>query len=75
MRATCSHLPVLILTGSSRIEDRVEGLDSGADDYLTKPFSFSELSARLRALLRRTKLPFQPILRCQDLELDRVAAR
>ncbi len=72
VRATRPHLPVLILTGSSRVEDRVEGLDSGADDYLTKPFAFSELSARLRALLRRSKLPFQPVLRCLDLELDRV---
>jgi DNA-binding response OmpR family regulator len=72
VRATRPHLPVLILTGSSRVEDRVEGLDSGADDYLTKPFAFSELSARLRALTRRSKLPFQPVLRCLDLELDRV---
>jgi DNA-binding response OmpR family regulator len=72
VRATKPHLPVLILTASSRVEDRVEGLDCGADDYLTKPFAFSELSARLRALLRRSNLPFQPVLRCLDLELDRV---
>ena len=48
-----SSLPVLVLTARSRIEDRVQSLDTGADDCLTKPFSFTELSARVRALLRR----------------------
>jgi DNA-binding response OmpR family regulator len=72
VRVKLPHLPVLILTGSARVEDRVEGLDSGADDYLTKPFAFSELSARVRALLRRGSLPFQPVLRILDLELDRL---
>jgi DNA-binding response OmpR family regulator len=72
VRGRKPHLPVLILTGSARVEDRVDGLDSGADDYLTKPFAFSELSARVRALLRRSSLPFEPILRSLDLELDRV---
>jgi DNA-binding response OmpR family regulator len=72
VRGRKPHLPVLILTGSARVEDRVDGLDSGADDYLTKPFAFSELSARVRALLRRSSLPFEPVLRSQDLELDRV---
>jgi DNA-binding response OmpR family regulator len=67
------HLPVLILTGSGRVEDRVDGLNAGADDYLTKPFAFSELLARVRALLRRSSKPFEPVLRCDDLELDRVA--
>ena len=66
------HLPVLILTGSARVEDRVNGLDSGADDYLTKPFAFSELPARVRALLRRSSLPFEPGPAHLDLELDRV---
>jgi len=66
------HLPVLILTGNARVEDRVGGLDSGADDYLTKPFAFSELLARVRALLRRSSLPFEPVLHSMDLELDRV---
>ena len=67
------HLPfILILTGSARVEDRVDGLDSGADDYLTKPFAFSELLARVRALLRRSSLPFEPVLHSSDLELDRV---
>jgi DNA-binding response OmpR family regulator len=72
IRSTKPHLSVLILTGSARVEDRVDGLDSGADDYLTKPFAFSELSARVRALLRRSSLPFEPVLRTLDLELDRV---
>ena len=72
VRGTRPHLPILILTGSARVEDRVDGLDSGADDYLTKPFAFSELMARVRALLRRSSLPFEPVLRSLDLELDRV---
>jgi DNA-binding response OmpR family regulator len=72
VRTRKPHLPVLILTGSARVEDRVDGLDSGADDYLTKPFAFSELLARVRALLRRSSLPFEPVLRSLDLELDRV---
>ena len=72
VRKTKPHLPVLILTGSARVEDRVDGLNSGADDYLIKPFAFSELSARVRALLRRSNLPFEPVLRSLDLELDRV---
>ena len=72
VRSVKRRLPVLILTGNARVEDRVGGLDSGADDYLTKPFAFSELSARVRALLRRSDLPFDPVLRSLDLELDRV---
>ena len=63
--------PVLILSGRARVEDRVKGLDLGADDYLTKPFSFSELSARVRALLRRNPSSFDIVLRVEDLELDR----
>ena len=63
--------PVLILSGRARVEDRVKGLDLGADDYLTKPFSFSELAARVRALLRRNPKPLDIILRVGDLELDR----
>src|SRR5579864_3870173 len=70
VRSERPRLPVLILTGSARVEDRVSGLDSGADDYLTKPFAFSELVARIRALLRR--MPFEPVLHNMDLELDRV---
>jgi len=63
--------PVLILSGRARVEDRVKGLDLGADDYLTKPFSFSELSARVRALLRRNPCSLDIVLRVEDLELDR----
>jgi len=65
-------LPILILTARSRVEDRVKGLDLGADDYLTKPFSFSELSARVRALLRRGSRPAEVILRVGDLQMNRV---
>jgi DNA-binding response OmpR family regulator len=63
--------PVLILSGRARVEDRVKGLDLGADDYLTKPFSFSELSARVRALLRRSPNWVGVVLRVKELELDR----
>lgn len=66
--------PVLLLTARSEIEDRVRGLDLGADDYLVKPFAFSELLARLRALGRRPPLQSQPILSAGDLEMN-VAAR
>lgn len=72
VRSKKPHLPILILTGNSRVEDRVGGLDSGADDYMTKPFAFSELLARVRALLRRGSVPFEPVLHSLDLELDRV---
>jgi two-component system, OmpR family, copper resistance phosphate regulon response regulator CusR len=58
-----AQLPILILTARGRVEDRVQCLDSGADDYLVKPFSFSELSARIRALLRRSRLGRAGILR------------
>ena len=63
-------IPVLLLTARDRIEDKVAGLDSGADDYLTKPFDFPELAARLRALLRRTGGGGPALLRVGDLELD-----
>jgi two-component system copper resistance phosphate regulon response regulator CusR len=72
IRESKPALPVLILTGRNRVEDRVKGLDMGADDYLTKPFSFSELSARVRALLRRAAQPAEVVLRVGDLELNRV---
>jgi two-component system OmpR family response regulator len=71
LRATGSKVPVLFLTAVGGVDDRVEGLEAGADDYLTKPFAFSELSARLNALARRP--PFQPettALKVHDLELD-----
>jgi two-component system, OmpR family, response regulator len=62
--------PVLMLTARDGIDDRVTGLDAGADDYLTKPFAFSELFARLRALGRRTPTARPPLLRVGDLVLD-----
>jgi DNA-binding response OmpR family regulator len=65
-------LPVLILTQRTRVEDRVQCLDTGADDYLGKPFSFSELSARIRALLRRSHMPSEAVLEVDDLKLDRI---
>jgi DNA-binding response OmpR family regulator len=65
-------LPVLVLTGRSRIEDRVESLDSGAADCLIKPFSYTELAARVRALMRRRPLTTENTLKIADLELDRI---
>jgi two-component system, OmpR family, response regulator len=62
--------PVLMLTARDAVADRVSGLDAGADDYLTKPFSFAELLARLRALMRRGAAERPPVLRVGDLELD-----
>jgi DNA-binding response OmpR family regulator len=64
--------PVLVLTQRARVEDRVQCLDTGADDYLAKPFSFNELTARIRALLRRSHLPSESVLTVADLKLDRV---
>jgi len=63
-------LPVLILTARDAVEDRVLGLDSGADDYLVKPFAFAELLARLRVLLRRDRSDRDIVLRAGDIELD-----
>ncbi|HKN70028.1 MAG TPA: winged helix-turn-helix domain-containing protein, partial [Terriglobales bacterium] len=70
-----ANLPVMILTARSRVEDRVQCLDSGADDYLVKPFSYLELAARARALLRRSHLPSESVLTVRDLCLDRVERR
>lgn len=75
LRTRKPSLPVLVLTARSRVEDRVQCLDMGADDYLVKPFSFSELSARIRALLRRSHLPAESVLTVEDLRLDRVERR
>ena len=69
IRTKKSDLPVLILTAKDSLEDRVAGLDAGADDYMVKPFALAELSARLRALLRRGK-PHETRLRVADLEVD-----
>jgi two-component system OmpR family response regulator len=65
--------PVLMLTARDAVADRVSGLDSGADDYLAKPFSFAELSARLRALIRRGSVARPVVLEVDDLELDPAA--
>src|SRR6266567_7059802 len=67
--------PVLILTARDAIEDRVEGLDKGGDDYLVKPFAFPELSARIRALLRRGRTQQVTRLQVADLEMDLVARK
>ncbi len=71
IRARNPLLPVLILTAKDSIEERVAGLDAGADDYMAKPFALAELSARLRALLRRGQ-PRETKLRVADLEMDTI---
>ncbi len=70
-RAEGKTTPVLMLTARSTVEQRVEGLDAGADDYLVKPFDFAELLARVRSLLRRREKPLQATLEAGDLVLDR----
>jgi len=75
LRTRKPSVPILVLTGRSRVEDRVQCLDLGADDYLAKPFSFTELSARIRALLRRSHMPAESTLAVEDLKLDRVERR
>jgi two-component system copper resistance phosphate regulon response regulator CusR len=72
LRQRKANLPVMILTARTRVEDRVQCLDSGADDYLVKPFSFLELSARARALLRRSHSPSESVLTVRDLNMNRV---
>jgi two-component system response regulator MprA len=73
LRAAGDKTPVLMLTARVEVEDRVAGLDAGADDYVTKPFDLEELLARLRALLRRAGSPGDQVLRFADLVLDPVA--
>jgi two-component system copper resistance phosphate regulon response regulator CusR len=76
LRDNGSDVPVLMLTARDAVEARIEGLDSGADDYLTKPFDFGELLARLRALIRRGRRPLSPaVVRVGPLELDTRARR
>jgi DNA-binding response OmpR family regulator len=70
LRAAKIHTPILILTAKSQLEDKVSGLDSGADDYLTKPFAFEELLARIRALVRRPGRSYETPLTRGQLTLD-----
>lgn len=70
LRGEGVHTPVLMLTARGEVEDRVKGLDTGADDYLVKPFAFVELLARIRALTRRPKKALTSVLKYKDLELD-----
>lgn len=70
LRAKKVNVPILMLTARDTVEDRVKGLDSGADDYLVKPFAFAELQARIRALLRREAQPKTQKLQAGDLVMD-----
>ncbi len=67
---TAGNVPILMLTAKDTIQDRVQGLDAGADDYMVKPFQLEELQARIRALLRRTQPERIPVLTFADLSLD-----
>ncbi len=64
------HTPILLLTSKDAVVDRVKGFDLGADDYLVKPFAFSELLARIKSLLKRSPVRHQEVLRVADLEID-----
>jgi DNA-binding response OmpR family regulator len=75
LRARGVTTPILILTAKDAVADRVTGLNTGADDYLTKPFAFVELMARIRALLRRGEAAQTPVLKVGDLVLDPVSHR
>lgn len=78
LRRRCVATPIIMLTALSSTDDKVSGLDSGADDYITKPFEFEELLARVRSILRRGEATEGRTLTCEDLELDlytRTAAR
>ena len=73
LRAAGMSIPVLMLTARGQVEDRVEGLDAGADDYLTKPFALPELLARVRALTRRPRgAPVDAVIKAGDVELDTI---
>ena len=71
LRKNDNHTPILMLTAKSQTSDKIDGLDAGADDYLTKPFSFEELLARIRALSRRPKQSLNTKITIKDLTLDR----
>ena len=70
LRQTGSTIPVIMLTAQDQVSNRIQGLDSGADDYLSKPFDFGELSARIRALLRRGPALQDPVILVKDLAVD-----
>lgn len=70
LRAAGISTPIIMLTARDTVDDKIKGLDVGADDYLVKPFSFGELLARIRALLRRSQDYKSPVLKIEDLELD-----
>lgn len=74
-RAAGGVTPVMMLTGKEGLDDKEQGLDAGADDYLTKPFHLKELSARIRALLRRPKETLSNVLRVGDIEMDTATFR
>jgi two-component system, OmpR family, manganese sensing response regulator len=69
-RQSGGKTPIIMLTGKGKLDDKEQGLDSGADDYLTKPFELRELSARIRAILRRPAVLAPDVLKCRGLELD-----
>ena len=75
LRKSRSDVPVVMVTARDALEDRVKGLDGGADDYVTKPFSFQELLARIRAVTRRPGARAQPVLKSGDVELDPATGR
>lgn len=75
LRARRNRVPILMLTARDTVQDRIRGLDTGADDYLPKPFDFQELLARVRALLRRDKIHRTRVIRVADLEIDTAQRR
>ena len=75
LRKTRSDVPVVMVTARDGVQDRIEGLDGGADDYVTKPFSFDELLARVRAVTRRPGARAEAVLRVADVELDPASGR
>src|SRR4029077_6759163 len=72
LRKTNAHVPVVVLTARDAIADKITNFESGADDYLTKPFAFAELLVRIKALLRRGTVNRSNVMRIADLEIDRV---